>query len=74
MCEAFQFGKRSRHAFGKERNRIESVGGHFYYANKVKKHGKEVELKEENYGKGFTFPYRVIPGKIAVSLYIFLKI
>ena len=57
-----------------EKNRIESVGGHVYYANKVKKHGKEVELKEENYGKGFTFPYRVIPGKIAVSLYIFLKI
>ena len=28
---------------------------------------KEIELKEENFGKGFTFPYRIKPGGLAVS-------
>ena len=52
-----------------EKQRIENAGGQVYYANKVKRNGKEVELKEENFGKGFSFPYRVIPGKIAVRLF-----
>ena len=52
-----------------EKKRIEKAGGKVYYANKVTRGGKEIELKEENYGKGFSFPYRVIPGKIAVSLF-----
>ena len=52
-----------------EKQRIENAGGQVYYANKVTRNGKEVQLKEENYGKGFSFPYRVIPGKIAVSLF-----
>ena len=52
-----------------EKKRIENAGGQVYYANKVTRNGKEIELKEENYGKGFSFPYRVIPGKIAVSLF-----
>ena len=32
-----------------EKNRIESVGGHVYYANKVKKHGKEGELYYDSF-------------------------
>ena len=30
---------------------------------------KEFREAEEKFGKGFSFPYRVIPGKIAVSLF-----
>jgi hypothetical protein len=52
-----------------EKQRIEKAGGQVYYANKVTRNGKEIELKEEKFGKGFSFPYRVIPGKIAVSLF-----
>ena len=53
-----------------EKKRIESVGGKIYYANTIKRNGKEIELKEEHFGKGFTFPYRISPGKIAVIKYI----
>ena len=31
--------------------------------------GVEVTLKEELYGKGFKFPYRLSPGGLAVSFY-----
>ena len=50
-----------------EKKRIESVGGEIYYANTITRNGIEIELKEENFGKGFKFPYRINPGKIAVS-------
>ena len=53
-----------------EKKRIEKAGGKVFYANKVNRNGKEIELKEEDFGKGFTFPYRISPGKIAVSLVI----
>ena len=57
-----------------EKQRIEGAGGKVYYANKVKRNGREIELKEEQFGKGFSFPYRIKPGGIAVSLlfYIYL--
>ena len=54
----------------KERNRIEKAGGKVYYANKTYINGKEVTLKEEQYGKGFTFPYRLEPSGLAVSFFI----
>ena len=54
-----------------EKKRIEGAGGKVYYANKVNRNGREIELKEEQFGKGFTFPYRVKPGKIAVSILLF---
>ena len=54
-----------------ERTRIESVGGKVFYANKVIRNGKEIQLKEEDFGKNFSFPYRIEPGKIAVSIKIF---
>ena len=51
----------------KERARIEKAGGKVYYANKVVVNGVEVTLKEEQYGPGFTFPYRLSPSGLAVS-------
>ena len=51
-----------------ERKRIENAGGKVFYANTIHRNGKEIELKEEQFGKGFTFPYRILPGKIAVSI------
>ena len=50
-----------------EKRRIEKYGGKVYYANKIQRNGKEIELKEESFGKGFTFPYRVSPGGLAVA-------
>ena len=55
-----------------EKKRIEIAGGKIYYANTIKRNGKEIELKEEHFGKGFTFPYRISPGKIAVINYIII--
>lgn len=52
-----------------EKRRIEKYGAKVYYANKVNVNGKEVELKEKDYGKGFTFPYRISPGGISVRFY-----
>ena len=52
-----------------EKARIEKAGGKVFYANKVNRNGREIELKEEKFGKGFSFPYRISPGKIAVSLF-----
>ena len=50
-----------------ERKRIETFGGKVYYANTIHRNGKEIVLKEENFGKNFTFPYRVSPGGLAVA-------
>ena len=55
-----------------ERKRIESAGGKVFYANKVVRNGREIVLKEEDFGKNFSFPYRIEPGKIAVSIKILL--
>jgi len=51
----------------KEQKRIENAGGKVYYANKVIINGMEVTLREEQYGPGFKFPYRLSPGGLAVS-------
>ena len=53
-----------------EKKRIEKCGGKVYYANTITRNGKEITLKEDDFGKGFSFPYRVFPGKIAVSIFI----
>ena len=50
----------------KEQARIERAGGKVYYANKVMVNGMEVTLREEQYGPGFKFPYRLSPGGLAV--------
>ena len=50
-----------------EKERIEKAGGKVFYANTITRNGREIELKEEQFGKGFSFPYRISPGKIAVS-------
>ena len=50
-----------------EKKRIEKAGGTVFYANTITRNGVEIQLKEEYFGKGFSFPYRIFPGKIAVS-------
>ena len=55
-----------------EKRRIENCGAKVYYANKANVNGIEVELKEKNYGEGFTFPYRISPGGISVRIFIFI--
>jgi hypothetical protein len=55
-----------------EKKRIEGAGGKVYYANKVHRKGREIELKEEQFGKGFSFPHRISPGGIAVSLLFYI--
>ena len=49
-----------------EKKRIEKAGGKVYYANKINVNGKEVVLKESDYGVE-SFPYRINPGGISVS-------
>ena len=51
-----------------KKKRIEKNGGKVYYANKIVVNGVEVILKEEQFGKGFTFPYRLYPSGLGVSL------
>lgn len=51
-----------------ERKRIEKSGAKVYYANKVIVNGKEVVLKEKDYGVE-SFPYRINPGGISVSFF-----
>ena len=55
-----------------EKRRIEKSGAKVYYANTVVVEGKEVELKESDYGEGFTFPYRISPGGISVSIILLI--
>ena len=50
-----------------EQARIEKAGGKVYYANKTVINGKEVTLREEQFGPGFKFPYRLSPSGLAVS-------
>ena len=51
-----------------EQARIEKAGGKVYYANKTVINGKEVTLREEQFGPGFKFPYRLFPSGLAVSI------
>ena len=51
-----------------EKERIENAGGQVYYANKIIVDGAPVVLKESDYGEGFTFPYRINPGGMSVSI------
>ena len=51
-----------------EKKRIEKSGAKVYYANTVNVNGKEVVLKEKDYGVQ-SFPYRINPGGISVSFF-----
>ena len=57
-----------------ERKRITNAGGKVYYANKTVVNGVEITLKEEQFGKGFTFPYRLSPSGLAVNFFYLLFI
>ena len=50
-----------------EKKRIERSGAKVVYANTLNVNGREVILRESDYGEGFTFPYRIMPGGISVS-------
>ena len=52
-----------------EQKRITNAGGKVFYANKTVVNGVEITLKEEQFGKGFTFPYRLSPSGLAVSFF-----
>ena len=52
-----------------EKKRIEKSGAKVYYANTVNVNGKEVVLKEKDYGVQ-SFPYRINPGGISVSFFL----
>ena len=45
-------------------------GGKIYYGNNTVINGVKVQLKEEQFGKGFKFPYRLEPSGLAVSFII----
>ena len=51
-----------------EKNRIENAGAQIYYANTIMVDEAPVVLKESDFGEGFTFPYRINPGGMSVSL------
>ena len=68
--EYFQISRDHKPNDEKEKARIEKAGGKVYYANKTVVNGKEVTWKEEQFGKGFTFPYRLDPSGLAVSFFI----
>ena len=68
--EYFQITRDHKPNDEKEKARIEKAGGKVFYANKTVVNGKEVTLKEEQFGKGFTFPYRLEPSGLAVSFFI----
>ena len=73
--ELYQISRDHKPNDPKEKARIEKAGGKVFYANKVTVNGKEVALKEEQFGKGFTFPYRLWPSGLAVSFFIkFFKV
>ena len=50
-----------------EKRRIEKSGAKVYYANKVNVNGQKIQLRENDFGEGFYFPYRINPGGISVS-------
>ena len=52
-----------------EKSRIEKAGGSIYKDTRVKINGKKVHIKEEDLKPGLSFPFRVSPGNLAVSIY-----
>ena len=57
----------------KEKERIIKNGGQVYMADFLEFNGKKYSFKNVNFGPGFKFPYRLFPGKLSVSLFIFNK-
>ena len=53
-----------------EKNRIEKSGGKIYKDTRLKVDGLKVKVNEKD-APGIKFPYRVSPGNLAVSLFLF---
>ena len=54
-----------------EKKRVEDAGGKVFYANTIYVDGVPEVLNESDFGEGFTFPYRINPGGMAVSFILF---
>ena len=52
-----------------ERLRIETAGGRIYKDTRLKINGQKIHVNEQAL-PGFQFPFRVLPGNLAVSLYL----
>jgi len=50
-----------------EKKRVEDAGGKVFYANTIYVDGVPEVLNESDFGEGFTFPYRINPGGMAVA-------
>ena len=51
-----------------ERKRIVQNGGSVYKADFIEQDGERYSLKNYDFGAGFEFPYRLLPGKLSVSI------
>ena len=52
-----------------EKKRIVKNGGSIYKANFIQHEGVRYSMKNSDYGEGFEFPYRLLPGKLSVSIH-----
>lgn len=57
----------------KEKERILKNGGQVYKADFLEIDGKKISFKNVNFGPGFKFPYRLLPGKLSVSFLFLIK-
>ena len=69
--ELYQLTRDQKPEDPKEKERILKNGGQVYKADFLEVGGKRIPMKNVNFGPGFKFPYRLIPGKLSVSFYFF---
>ena len=65
--ELYQITRDHKPDSEQEKRRIEKNGGKVYYANSITVNGAKIVLREDQFGEGFKFPYRLDPGGLAVS-------
>jgi serine/threonine protein phosphatase PrpC len=57
-----------------EKERIVKAGGSVYHDNYVMINGKRTQIDDKQLPPGVSLPYRLLPGNIAVSIYLFFYI
>ena len=57
-----------------EKERIEKAGGSVYHDNFVMINGKRTQIDDKQLPPGVSLPYRLLPGNIAVRIYLFFYI